>query len=162
MHGSENTRKPPHILVFEVRAVAPTVNLHGKAVFALGNEFCDVKLGGRHRILAVTHQLAIDPNIKRRMYAAKMQYQIFGEHILVNVEKCNIRAYGISVFVCGPILWRFGSYARTVAHKRVIDVYVNRHSEILRLPIARHGDLVPIAYVVISVLKIFWSLVGIL
>ena len=161
-HAPEYAAQPPHILVFEVRAVAPTVNLHGKAIFALAQIFGNVKLRRGHRILAVTDLLPVYPNIHRRMYAAKMQYQIFAQHIGLDVHKSHVRAYGIAVYVCSPrLVGRFGCYARTVSHKGVIDVDINRRAEALRLPIAGDIDLVPTAHIVILAVKIRRTLIGV-
>ena len=45
LHLAEDSRQPPHVLVLEVTAVAPAVNLNGEFVAALPDEFRHVKLG---------------------------------------------------------------------------------------------------------------------
>ena len=47
-HAPKYAAQPPHILVFEVTAIAPTIYLHCNSVFALAEKFCDVKFGRRH------------------------------------------------------------------------------------------------------------------
>ena len=63
LHLAENARKPPHVLVLQITAVAPAIHLHGEFVFALPDVFRHIKLGGRHRVLAVAHFLPIHPYV---------------------------------------------------------------------------------------------------
>ena len=65
LHRTEDSAQPPHILVFEIAAVAPAVYLNSKTVLSPVQIIRDVKLGRRHGVLAIPHPLAVHPYIHR-------------------------------------------------------------------------------------------------
>ena len=63
IHFTSDTGKAPEVLVFEVRAIAPTHHLHGYEVLFAGYEVGgDVKLGCHLSIFAIAHIFAVDPH----------------------------------------------------------------------------------------------------
>ena len=50
-------------------------------------------------------------------------------------------------------MWRFTRHTGAVALKRVFDIGIDGGAEALRLPVARHLDFVPLAYVIVLSLK---------
>ena len=96
------------------------------------------------------------------MNAAKMEYEILSHHFGRNVYKSYVRAYGIAVYVCRPrLVLRLGGNARAIPEKRIIDVDINRHAVALRLPVARHGNLIPLAHVIVLTIEISRSFFGV-
>ena len=63
LHGAEDAAQSPHVLTFEITAVAPSVHLHSQAVLALAEISCDVKLCRRHGVLAVSNLPTVDPHV---------------------------------------------------------------------------------------------------
>ena len=154
LHAAEDTRQPPHVLILQITAVAPAVHLDGEFVFTLTQILRHVKLRRRHRVLAVAHLLAVDPEIHRRMHTAEMQNEILRKHILGDIDECHILSHGIAVLVGRPVLGRFCRHAWTILHKRVVDINVNRRAVALRLPVARNVYLPPTAHVVVLAIEI--------
>ena len=162
LHAAEDTAQPPHVLILQIRAVAPAVHLHGQFVPTLPQITRHVELRGRHRVLAIAHSLAVDPYVEGRLHTAEVQDQVLPQHLLRHVHISDVRAYGIAMVVGIPVLRRLGGHARTVALKRVNDVRIDRLAVALRLPVAWHGDLIPLAHVVVLPLEAHGSAVGIL
>ena len=90
-----------------------------------------------------------------------MENEILTEHLLGHIDKSDIRAHGVAVVVGRPVARRFGSHAGTVAHEGVVDININRCTVALCLPVARHGDFVPSADVVVLLVKVRRPLVGV-
>ena len=107
LHRTEYAAQPPHVLVFEIAAVAPAIHFHCESVLALMQIFCDVKLSRRHGVLTIPHPLAVDPYIHRRLHTAEMQYDVLRQHIVGGIEEGDVRTHGISPCICRPVLWRF-------------------------------------------------------
>ena len=95
------------------------------------------------------------------MHTGEMQKQVLLEHLLGYIEKCYIRAYRVAIPVGCPVLWWLGSHAGTVAHKRVVDVYIDRCAVALQLPVAWHSNLIPVAQVVVFSIEVCWTLLRI-
>ena len=76
LHLTEDARKAPHILIFQITAIAPTINLDSQFVLTFMQIPRHIKLGRRHGILTIAHLLSIQPNIHRRMDTTEMQNKI--------------------------------------------------------------------------------------
>ena len=61
LYGTEYARHPPHVLTFEITAVAPPVDLHGQSVASFADISGDIEFGRGHGILAVSYALPVDP-----------------------------------------------------------------------------------------------------
>ena len=154
LYAAEDTAQPPIVLIFEIRTVAPTIDLHREFVLACPHEFCHIKLRRRHRVLAIAHLLAVHPDVHRRMHTAEMQNEILRKHLLGDIDECHILSHGIAVLVGSPVLRRLGSHARTILHKRVVDININRCAVALRLPVAGHRDLPPLTHVIVLAIEV--------
>ena len=86
LYAAKDARKPPHVLVFEVASVAPSIHLHGQSVAAFMQKTGHVELGRRHGVLAVAHFPAVQPYIHGRVNTAEMKNQILGKHLPRHVE----------------------------------------------------------------------------
>ena len=53
-----------------------------------------------------------------------------------------------------PILGRFTSDIWTVAVERILHVDINGFAEALQLPVARHGNLIPLAHIVVLTVEV--------
>ena len=60
---TENPRITRHILIFEIAAVTPAVNLDGESIFALLDEIRNVELTREFRIFGVTDISAVYPDV---------------------------------------------------------------------------------------------------
>ena len=94
------------------------------------------------------------------MHTAEMQNEILREHLFGNIDKRHILSHGVAALVGRPVFGWFTSHARTILHKWVVDVNINRCAVALRLPVAGHGDLPPLTHVIVLFVKIsrpfFW------
>ena len=154
LHAAEDARQPPHVLILQITAVAPAVHLDGEFVFTLTQILRHVKLRRRHRVLAIAHLLAVDPEIHRRMHTAEMQNEILRKHLLGDMHKRHILSHGVTVLVSRPVLRRLSRHARTVLHKRVVDINIDRCAVALCLPVARHRDLPPLTHVIVLAIEV--------
>ena len=87
------------------------------------------------------------------MHTSKVNNQVLCEHFFSHVDERHIRPHGVSVLVGCPVTWRFTRHTGAVALKRVFDIGIDGGAEALRLPVARHLDFVPLAYVIVLSLK---------
>ena len=149
LHRTENARQSPHVLVFQITTVTPSVHLNCQTVGPFPEIGCHVKLGGRHGVLTIAHLPPVQPHIHGGVNPSEMQDKVLSEHLFAHVEGCYIRTHRISVLVCGPVFRRFRGDARPVSHKRVVDIDVDRSAKALGLPVAGHIDIVPSAHVVV-------------
>ena len=158
LHAAEDTAETPHVLIFQIATVAPSIYLYSQFVMPFMHIFGYIKLCRRHRVLTVAHTLSVNPNIESRMYTTEVQNQIFAEHILGNIDKRYIRSHRVAVLVGCPILRRLGGNAWAVSYKRVVDVDIDGCTKTLRLPVAWHRDFIPTAYIVILAIEVGRSL----
>ena len=87
------------------------------------------------------------------MNTSKVQDQIFTQHLLCHINKSDIRAHGITILIGRPVLRWFCSYTGTVLHEGVVDIDIDRYAITLRLPIAWHSNLSPLAHIIIHLIK---------
>ena len=161
LHRTEDAAQSPHVLVFEIAAVAPTIYLHCKSILTFMQIFRNVKLGRRHGVLTISHLFAVDPHIHSRLNTAEMQNDVLRKHLVGGIEEGNVRSHGVSPCVCCPVARRFLSDIRTMAHERIVYIYIYRCTVALCLPVARHCNLIPLAHVVVCRLEAFGTFFGI-
>jgi hypothetical protein len=71
---AELTRKPPLILVLNVRSIAPLVDTDEQLIICVPLHHCrDVKLGGIPAALRIANLCSIDPNMKCTINTIKPQ-----------------------------------------------------------------------------------------
>ena len=161
LHRAEDAAEAPVVLILQVASVAPAIDLHAEPVVALTNVRSDIELGGRHRILTISHPLAVHPDIHCRVDATEVEDEILREHFLRHIKEPGIRAHGIAVLVGRPVLRRLGGHPRAILHEGIVDVDIDGCAVALRLPVAGHGNLAPLAHVVVLLIEFRRPLVGI-
>src|SRR5271156_1863295 len=70
---AEDAAEAPHVLVFEVAAVAPLEDLGRHRIFAGADERGDVKLGGEMAHLAESDWLSVDEQVEARIDAGERE-----------------------------------------------------------------------------------------
>ena len=153
LHLTEDARESPHVLTLQIAAVAPSVDLDRQFVATFSQILCNVELSRRHRVLAVTHLLTVDPDIHRRMNAPEVQDEVLSDHLVSDIDEGHIRAYGIAVVVGIPVLRGFTRHAGAVAVEGVLHVHIDGFAKALQLPVARYGNLVPLTHIIVLALK---------
>ena len=89
------------------------------------------------------------------MDTTKVQNQILlTHHFFGHIDKRHILSHGIAVLVGRPVLRWLSRHTRTVLHKRVVDVNINRCTIALRLPVARHRDSAPLTHIIVLTIEI--------
>ena len=136
------------VLVLEVRAVAPAVDLHGEEVVAGTEVFRDVELVGGAAVLAVAHLLAVHPHVVGAVHA--LEAQVHGA-VLPGVRHGERGAVGRNGIVVAVRVGR-------IVGVGIGDVRVNRHAVALQLHAARHVDVVPAGIVEAGLVEILRTL----
>ena len=154
LYGAEDAAQPPIVLIFEVRTVTPAIDLDCHFIFSSAHVFRHIKLRWRHRVLTVAHFLTVNPEIHRRMHTSEVQNEILREHLFCDLDKCHILSHWVAVLVGRPVLGRFTRHARTILHKRIVDININWCAVALRLPVARHRDLPPLTHVIVLAIEL--------
>ncbi len=142
-HGPEDAAQSPHVLILEVAAVGPAVDLHGEAVGAGAHMIRDVEPGRGVGVLAVPHPLAVDPHVHGRLYPLEKKMEPVVAHRRSDLERREVRSHGIAVFVAREVLGRCARHTRLISEEGIRDVGVDRHSVPLGLPVAGHSDRTP-------------------
>ena len=155
LNRSEDTRKTPHILIFEIAAIAPSINFDSQTITSLFHKLRDVELSRGHRILAISYLLPIYPNIHSRLHTAKMKDKITIIDILLgDIKKSNIRTYRVAMVKRIPIAIWFAGHSRIVRLERIGHIRIDRYTISLHLPVSWHRNHVPATYIVIVAIEI--------
>ena len=130
-----NAAEAPHVLVFQVAAVGPAVDLHGEHVFPLRFHVAgDVEFRRGHAALAVANALTVHPDVERGLHAVEVQENLAAGPVLWQLESPPVRADRVTVFV----------HARGLRQgKAEPGVDVDRYAVAVHLPVAGHGQVVP-------------------
>ena len=150
--------KAEHVLVFQIRAVAPLVHLNGQGVISPFHIRGDVEFGIVVGTLAVTHLLAIDPHVKGRIDAVKMQEDFLAVPFLRQGEIPAVRAHGIGFLFHGIAF--LGLDERRVAQERIRYIGIERGAVTLHLPVGGNLYLVPLTHVVGRLVEGHGTLLG--
>ena len=130
VHIAENAAHAKLVLIFQIAAIAPLHHQYGQPVASGMDKGTDIKRAGRVRNLTVSHQIAIDPDVKTRIHALKVQLG----HLVRGIQRKigHIRAAGV---VLGNV--------RRVEWERIADVGILMPVISEHLPAARHRDGIP-------------------
>ena len=71
-----DTSEAEHVLILEITAVAPLINLHGHDIASLHHIFGDVKLGVVVGPLAISDLLSVDPEIEGGVNAVEVDVHL--------------------------------------------------------------------------------------
>ena len=126
---TENTVHAEHVLVFHVTAVAPFQHQYGQVVAAVLQQCGHVKFTGGVCNLAITHKLAVQPDIKTGSNTLKVQVGARGNFVLLVVKIIKISTAGV-----------FFGHIRRVRGEGIADVGVLVVVVSVVLPYAGHRN----------------------
>ena len=141
-------REVPHVLTFEIRAVAPAVDAYRKLVVAHLGEVGDVEFGIGVRVLRVAYVLAVHPYHGSTVHAVEVDEETFAIPRFGHVERAAVEAYGVVVLHTVVGVAHVG--VRRIVLERIAHVGVYRSAVACHLPRERHADVVPCRVVVVG------------
>ena len=144
---AEDPAQPPHVLVFQIRAVAPLQDLDGDPVGAELGDVGDVKLGSIAAAFAHAGELSVDPDVIEGIHAVEFQQDALFGPVVFDLEFADIAAGGI-----------IRRHERRVKRERVDLISIVRIAVTFHLPVAGDHDIVPFTAVEIFPEKVFRSL----
>ena len=155
VHFTVNPGHIPHILIFQVRAVRITINLHSQGIFTWLKILRQIEFRRAHRALAVTHKFAVQPQIERRFYARKMDKDLLPMPIIWDRERSPVRTHFVIVRVDIGRIFLPHPFDTTIAH-------IMWRTITLELPLCRDRDLIPRGNIETGLVEILgavsWSL----
>ena len=134
---TEDTRKAPKVLIFEIGAVTPTVDFHRELVFAWFKIFAEVKFSFSTGALRVTDFLAVDPDVESRADTIEGDKCFFAFEVRRNSEIRTVRTYRVVFF------WRVW----LIFLKWISDVCVDCCTETFNFPVRWNFDCAPRAII---------------
>ena len=150
-----HAREAEEILIFEVGSVAPAEDLKGEEVLAGLDIFRDVEFGLEFRILAVTDEFSIDPQVDIRGDGPEM-----GDDLLVRPRGRNFDLTAVGA----DVVFGRGHLGRIVFKllaPRITDIEVLRIAVAVQLPQSRNGHRAPRPVVEAGTEKVRGTLVGV-
>ena len=141
---AEDAAEPEHILVFEVAAVRPSVNLNRDLVTAGFHEWRQIKLRRRLGILAIANLLAVDPKVVATVNATESNDRSSSFPTSRQLERCAVRPDRIVVLI----------NKRWVRRMRIPHIGVDRLTIPLHLPTRRNLNGLPLGVVKIGSVEV--------
>ena len=146
---TENPRITRHILIFEIAAVAPAVNLDGESVFAFLDEIRNVELTREFRIFGITDLSAVYPDVVGAVNAVETKnhaarFPVHGERELSAVGRNGIVVVLAALTVADT---------RPIEFMGITPVNVAGAAEAVKLDACGNGNRKPIAVVEVFSLK---------
>src|ERR1700744_4899949 len=92
MDGPENTAHTPHILIFQITAIGPTIDFHGELIGAGMERIGEVEFGRWAAVLAEADPRAVYPEIEGAADAIEMDVHATALPAERQVEGPPIRA----------------------------------------------------------------------
>ena len=130
---AEDAAEPPHVLVFEIRRVAPLEDADlQRVLFDILDNGCDIEFGDNAASFAHADELAVQLDFKIGVDAAERQDDAFAVPFRIDGERAAIDARGI-----------FVGHVGRIRGERQDDVRVLRLAETGHLPVGRHLQRVP-------------------
>ena len=130
-----------HVLVLQIGAVAPFIDLHGHRVRSLADIAGDIELRVVVGALAVTDLLSVHPHIESGIDAVEMQIYFLPGPIRREVEFPPVRTHRVG-FLFHRIA-ALGLDEGRIVQERIGHVRVERRAVTLHLPAGRDIDLFP-------------------
>ena len=150
----EYSAKTPHVLAFEIRPVAISINLRRYDVFANLKILRNIKFRRCPAVLAVSDLLTVNPKIKCRINSVKNNKCFLLIPSIWNGKIATITSDRVPVFVIGKLFVRLAHNTRRVLFKRIDSIGIHRRSMPLQLPVGGDFDITPFADIVFGVEKI--------
>ena len=153
---AEDAAHAPEVLILDIAAVAPAVDLDRDHVLAGRQILRDIELGRHARVLAVSDLLAIDPHVECRVDAVEQKIDLAAAPLSGNGELAAVGADRVALIVRRPgvIVGSIGD-AREIALERIRDVGVDGGAVALHLPVRGDGNFLPRTHVEIWLVKIY-------
>ena len=139
---ARHAAQSPEVLVFAVRAVAPTEGLEGNQVVAFLHIGRDVELGGHLRILSIAHIHAVDIQVDVGCHAAKVGDNLLAVPAVGYVDDAAVAAHMV-VFQR-----HLGRVVLEMSAPSEADVHVYRVAIAVEFPYSRHADGLPCRVVI--------------
>ena len=154
-----DTGEAEHVLILQIAAVTPFVDLDRDHILTFHQVFGDVELGIVVRALAVTYFLPIDPDIEGRVNPVEMEEYLLtgpvrGQGEVPPVGPCRIRLRKCGVTPLGLDEGR-------IIQERICAVGIQRSTVALHFPIGRHVYLIPSRDIVLRGLETNRTVIGI-
>ena len=146
VHIPVDTAEAEHVLVFQVGAVAPFIDLHRQRVHTPFHIGRNVELGIVVGALAVAHLLSVHPNVKGRIHPVKMQINLLAVPFPGQGEIPAVRAHGIGFLLHGIAL--LGLDKGRIVQERIGYIGIERRPVPLHFPAGRHVQTDPAAHIV--------------
>ena len=164
-HVAVNAAEAPEVLVFQIRAVAVLIHLHGYQVLTFLEIGRDVKLRRLHRPLAIAYALTVHPDVKGRHHALEAQKRLTAVCPTVRHGECAaVLSRRVSLFVGCPCGLRLAHDVWRVNLEGVACRDVDRRSVALSarvdLPVGRHGKRCPACRVKVRAVEVLDALFG--
>ena len=144
LHIACDATHAPHILAFEVAAVAPAQHLYLEAIPAFVEVFGDVPFGRSLRVFAIAYLATVDVEIHGRFYGTEFDDGASFVPGSGEGEVSRIDTHGVVVGrdVGRVCLWHVGSL--TVADgELVFHIDIHGDTEALQFNVSRYADAVP-------------------
>ncbi len=148
IHLAVNAAQPPHILVFQIAAIAVPIHLGAHQIFTVQQIPGHIKFVGRHGALGVAYKLAVHIHLQRRLGRAEVQKHLAAFPFRINGKGAAVVAH---LLHGGVDLWNF-SLAAAERSGKCAGIII-RHGIALGLPHRGHGNFPPGAVVVLRRLK---------
>ena len=159
-HVAEDAGQAPEILVFQVGAVAPAINLDRESILAGLEGLGDVVLTGGEGVFAVADVGVVDPDVVGGLDAIEAQIDLALVEALGQGEGGAVATHGGTLLEGGPVFGRRGGHARRVNLEGINLVGIDRRAVAAHLPAHRHRDEVPLRDVVGGLPEILRTLGG--
>lgn len=143
LHTAGDARQPPEVLILQIRAVRPAVDLQRDEVLARPEVLRHVELRRQLAVLAVTDEAAVDPDVNVRRGGADRKRDLLPGPAGRHVERAAVGTH---------VILGVGDVRRIVpevAAPCVAHIDIDRIAVSVQLPDSRHGHRVPCAVVVI-------------
>ncbi len=144
---AEDAAHAPHVLIFQIGAVAEAIHLHRQQIAARLQVRGDVELRRRAAVLAVAQLVPVDPRVEGRVHAVEMQQDLPALPRRRHGEVHAVAAHRIE-------LVRRGGRLRSVLRERINNVGVDGDVEAVHLPAGRHRHVAPGGVAVIRAVEI--------
>ena len=147
IHVAEDAAHAPHVLVFQVGAVAEAIHFHRQQIAPRFQMRSDVELGRRPAVLAIADLVPVDPRIERRIHAIEMQQDLPALPCGRHGEAHPVAAHRIE-------LVRRSRRFRCILRERINNIGIDRDVEPVHLPARRHWHVAPPGVAVVRTIKI--------
>ena len=137
---AEYAAQAPHVLVFEIRAVAPAEVLNREQVLTRPKVLRDVELDGSPAILAEAHLLAVDPKVEEGVDPVEGQEDTVACPIPGHRE---LAAIGIDRVVRVILRHQRRIRFHPVPRPGILDVDIDGDAVAGKLDVRRHRDASP-------------------